>query len=952
MEVTNACGLKNTTCTNVQIKTEIPDSVPILGKTAICEGEITTYGVAATNVIGYTWLVPAGATIVGANGSPSVQVNWGTSTGGRVLVELKNACNLTRFVSSQNITVEKAEPAKPTLSGANTACPSTNSHFSIQPDPSFKKITWLLSNGNGTIRTRTDSTGVSISWNTTGITDVCVEVESNCGVKKRECLPVSVKNALDSLSIEGLNSVCLGDTLSLSVTDDPDVSGYFWRIPTGATIVKNERNRINVRFVSGTGGAIFLTPIGGCADGTRSTKIVQIKPTPQSPTSIEGRAGLCEGTEAVYTALGAINATSYVWTVPSNATVIGTADSAKIRLKWNTAGSEKIRVKAVGACGMSNELTFDVATYAIPKPRAGADTSVCGITSPIQATPSVGTGIWTVLEKPNPNATILFDNASNATTRLTTSVSGIYTLKFEENNNNCIGSDTVKITYKSTPQLTLVDETCGAEATNYRVKATIRAGTAPFTSVGLTTGNVAVSEFLSNPINSGTSYEIAVRDANGCTSDTLRGQKACFCTTFSGTLARDSVVICLNTEGVVRANQNSVLDQNDKEEFILHTGTNRNIGQILIRNTTGRFKFSDAAFEYDKVYYVQKVAGNRVGDTVSLTDRCASISNAVPLIFKNKLTATINGDTTVCANSDANITFRTNQDGRFRIKFGEVNSTTSQELLSVRNGQKLNVRISKSTSYQLLDVTSDAQCKADISDVFTAQIRPIPTIEAGADQTVCEPQVTVSATLPPQYSGTWRSLNGNIFGTPNAANTSVSGLKNGKNTLIFSVQDNVCPVVRVSDTVSIFLPLVPAAKDYNYTIKAGDSLSGELVEKTPEGTYAVTQLDQTTQGYLDVFSKGAFSFVSRQGESGVVKFRYSICTDACTSLCDTGVVNIIIKANPKPIEVTKIDVPNAINAHNDGVNDVLIVDNLEQFKENELIISIVGAMLFIGLNPT
>ncbi|MBC7865332.1 MAG: PKD domain-containing protein [Bacteroidia bacterium] len=88
---TNMCGSGATVSYPVIINS-LPATGAISGPTPLCANSTAqTYSVTNTTGSTYTWLVPAGATIVSGQGSSSISVNWG-STGGTISVTETNAC--------------------------------------------------------------------------------------------------------------------------------------------------------------------------------------------------------------------------------------------------------------------------------------------------------------------------------------------------------------------------------------------------------------------------------------------------------------------------------------------------------------------------------------------------------------------------------------------------------------------------------------------------------------------------------------------------------------------------------------------------------------------------------------------------------------------------------------------------------------------------------------------
>lgn len=84
----------------------------------------------------------------------------------------------------------------------------------------------------------------------------------------------------------------------------------------------------------------------------------------------------------------------------------------------------------------------------VPIADAGTGGSTCGLTFNLSAVPSVGTGTWTKTAGPG---TASFSNANSATSTVTVTQYGVYTFTWTENNNGCIDSDDVIVTFNETP---------------------------------------------------------------------------------------------------------------------------------------------------------------------------------------------------------------------------------------------------------------------------------------------------------------------------------------------------------------------------------------------------------------------------------------------------------------------------------------------------------------------
>jgi hypothetical protein len=86
----NTCGNSALRCLTVQSKPATP--VSITGPATVCANQTSiNYSCATQSGATYTWLLPAGASIISGQGTGNITANWGT-VAGNVRVTPSNAC--------------------------------------------------------------------------------------------------------------------------------------------------------------------------------------------------------------------------------------------------------------------------------------------------------------------------------------------------------------------------------------------------------------------------------------------------------------------------------------------------------------------------------------------------------------------------------------------------------------------------------------------------------------------------------------------------------------------------------------------------------------------------------------------------------------------------------------------------------------------------------------------
>ncbi len=90
-----------------------------------------------------------------------------------------------------------------------------------------------------------------------------------------------------------------------------------------------------------------------------------VNTAPETPGAISGELEVCKDSVRVYTVAEVIGATSYSWTVPSDATIISGQNTNIITVQWG-AESGNISVIAGNSCGNSNPSVVSVAVSMTP----------------------------------------------------------------------------------------------------------------------------------------------------------------------------------------------------------------------------------------------------------------------------------------------------------------------------------------------------------------------------------------------------------------------------------------------------------------------------------------------------------------------------------------------------------------------------------------------------------
>jgi len=427
------CITGNNTATsntiNMTVNALVPVSVSIAENpgSTICAGTSVTF--TATPVNGgtspaYQWY--NGVTpIVGETAS-----TYTTTTllnGDAITVQLtsnESGCVPVNPASSNviNMTVNPLPATAGPISGPTDVCPLigsvTPTVYSIDPVPGVSSYQWAIPVGT-TLVSGQGTTSISVTFdNSFALTNSQFKVRT---VSPEGCIGVPssiivLKNVPGiPLAINGPTNACpfigLPGTVTYSIASVQYATSYTWSVQgTGISILSGQgTTSIEVSYASNFNtGVIRVVANSNC--GSRSPRTLNVSRfTPQPPVAINGQTNVCSfigtTTQVTYSVDPVENATSYVWTVPSNVTLVSGQGTTSINVRINSGFSTSIlKVKSVSNCFTSGErqLTLTAAITSIPGVITGPNNACSFIgtantaTYSIRKVTSATSYVWTV----------------------------------------------------------------------------------------------------------------------------------------------------------------------------------------------------------------------------------------------------------------------------------------------------------------------------------------------------------------------------------------------------------------------------------------------------------------------------------------------------------------------------------------------------------------------------
>ncbi len=369
----------------------------ISGSAVICEGTTTTYSI--SSVVGassYTWTVPVGTTINSGQGTTSISVTLGASSG--VITVTANNCIGNSAPTSFSVTVNplpiiSITPANPTIcNGINeTLLASGAANYSWSSGgTTAAEIVSPTSNTTYTV-TGTDANG-------------CINTASTTVFVNQLPIVIATPNT---------NSVCSGFS---DVITGSGALTYSWS--SGGTATTE-----TVTPTSTTTYTLTGIDANGCVGTTTFTIIANPLPTINVTASADP---ICVGSSSTLTANGA---NSFVW-APSGGT-----SSTEIVAPSSTA---TYTVTGTDANGCVNSNTITVTVNQLPIVDLGIDITQCGGSATLDAGTNGINYLWS-------------DNSTTQT--ITVSTSGTYSVIVTDAF-GCSNASSVNVTINANPTVT------------------------------------------------------------------------------------------------------------------------------------------------------------------------------------------------------------------------------------------------------------------------------------------------------------------------------------------------------------------------------------------------------------------------------------------------------------------------------------------------------------------
>ncbi len=345
----NNAGSGTLTCHAVIVHA-LPGEANVSGSISVCTGSNVEYTAQASNADSYTWTVPSDWTINSGQGTSTISVTVGISSGNVCATPSNGWCNGAEGCVAATVF---GIPDMPTITGEESVISGSTVSYSAVASKA-KTYTWTVPPGWQIISGQGSDTIEVLAGDASS--SICVTPMNDCGEGPVNCFQVSSNKLPGPVTISGPGLLCK-ELRGVYYADALDTDSYSWTL-SGNWTIDSGQGSYSVMITPGDSiGILCVTPSNGTGEGSQECIQISLHTVPAQPSEILGETNPIINESYTYSVDLIPDAESYHWNT-SDGSIDG--ETHEVDFIWNTIGHQGISVKTRNECGESELSILDV----------------------------------------------------------------------------------------------------------------------------------------------------------------------------------------------------------------------------------------------------------------------------------------------------------------------------------------------------------------------------------------------------------------------------------------------------------------------------------------------------------------------------------------------------------------------------------------------------------------
>lgn len=351
--------------------------------------------------------------------------------------------------STDDVQITVYEPPNINMQpGTNlTVCPDDTLYLNANPSPGGGAIDTHLWTGDTSYLSATNIPNPYFTTNTPGTYYLTYKVTDVNGCWNQQSINIYVELVTANITPEPAHA-CAGTPLPLNGNPSGGTGNYVIHLWTGADSLLSANNIGTPTFLSTQPGTYtlhyFVQDNLGC-NGSDSI-VIDVSDIPHANAGIND--SIC-GKIYELQAIPSIGTGTWSLISGNGTASFSNVTSPTSEVSVSQFGTYAFQWEETYGYGCTSKDTVLISFIETPSANAGSDTNLCGKSINLNATPSIGTGVWSLLSGPG---NIVFENINAPNTQVTADDYGSYIFQWvESNGNNCNDTDWVTVNFDVVP---------------------------------------------------------------------------------------------------------------------------------------------------------------------------------------------------------------------------------------------------------------------------------------------------------------------------------------------------------------------------------------------------------------------------------------------------------------------------------------------------------------------